>query len=82
MISKTFTNVKESFFAHLRDEASSTFDEVEEVLIFHDVRFHFSWLDNKLTLELNVLPPTFSGNEILAWDLIKQFIETHGGVEV
>jgi len=79
MESKTFLNIKDHFFERLQEENASGLDEVEGRLLFHDVVFHFWWADNQLTLELAVLPATFSGDEERAWDLVEDFIKSNGG---
>lgn len=80
---KTFKNLNVSFFTYLQEERFSNVDDVEGTLTFHDVLFYFTWSEEtkELTLELNTLPATFSGDEELAWELIAGFITAHGGVE-
>ena len=82
MQTKTFHNVKDHFFKHLQEENASGLDEVEGRLLFHDVVFHFWWADHQLTLELAVLPSTFSSDEERAWELVEDFIKSHGGKEI
>lgn len=81
MNTKTFTNLDPSFFEHLQEERFSNVDDVEGVLTFHDVTFSFTYNEEELTVTLVTLPATFNGDELRAWELIKDFVVVHGGVE-